>query len=172
MKWAECFGLGSSLSFENWFWSKADLHGVRALSPVWFSLLQMLRRSFTLGVDRLPASSCSLTLPAKKDLKKLRFLSYFSTWSLISLRTLSVTTMEKFFLFLFFHLKLSMWVIDFQPTDLKTGNSSTCEIAWSDFSSSPAGPESVNPRKKYQGRTCIIMFSNCSWNSDWICLRI
>ena len=108
----------------------------------------------------------------KKRFEKSKLSSSFSTWSLISLRTLSVTTMEKFFLFLFFHLKWSMWDIDLQQKDLKTENSSTCEIAWSDFSSSPAGPESVNPKKKYQGRTCVIMFSNCSSNSDWICLRI
>ena len=36
----------------------------------------MLRRSFTLGVDRLPASSCSLTLPAKKDLKKNQIVKF------------------------------------------------------------------------------------------------
>ena len=82
------------------------------------------------------------------------------TWSLISLRTLSVTTMVKFFLFLFFHLKWSLWSIEFQFKDLnlKIENLSTCEIGWSDFSSYVAGPESMNPRQKYQGHTCVIIF--------------
>ena len=89
----------------------------------------------------------------KRTQKKLKLRwKQFSTWSLISLRTLSVTTMEKFFLFRFFHLKRS-------PSyrfDLKRGEvATTCEIARSDSASSLAGPESVNPRQKYQGHTCV-----------------